>query len=43
MVIGSGNLTLQGLRLNKEAFNNIEISENQYKKRKIIGKNGLKV
>lgn len=42
MVIGSGNLTLQGLRLNKEAFNNIEISENQYKEAENYWKEWLK-
>ncbi len=30
LVIGSGNLTVSGLRINKEAFNNIELDQNRY-------------
>ena len=42
LVVGSGNLTVSGLRINKEAFNSIELEKNSYDKAESYWKNWLK-
>lgn len=42
LVVGSGNLTVSGLRINKEAFNSLELEKNSYDKAESYWKNWLK-
>lgn len=42
LVVGSGNLTVAGLRINKEAFNCVDLEKNLYKKAESYWKDWLK-